>query len=100
LLKENTLVAVEARRLQAPIGVLLGGTGRARPLPMALPKLSALLKPLCRAYGSIQMEVRPDEERREDANEDSLSREQPLRGIPCPPRDGLAVAGHASGLRA
>ena len=48
------MVIVEVTRAQPPVGVLLGGSGRARTLPVNSPQLSALLKPAFQATGPDQ----------------------------------------------
>ena len=45
ILKENTMFAVHATRETRAVGVLLGGSGRARVSTQRMPRLAALLKP-------------------------------------------------------
>ena len=49
-LKENTMFAVPVTREMRPVGVLLGGSGRARMLTLRVPQIAALMKPLVPAF--------------------------------------------------
>jgi hypothetical protein len=44
-MKENTVFAVPVTRVLRPVGVLLGGSGRARMLTRRGPQVAALMKP-------------------------------------------------------
>ena len=49
-LKENTMFAVPVTREMRAVGVLLGGSGRARMLTLRVPQIAALMKPFVPAF--------------------------------------------------
>jgi hypothetical protein len=49
-MKENTMFAVPVKRVLRPVGVLLGGSGRARELTLRAPQVAALMKPISFAF--------------------------------------------------
>jgi hypothetical protein len=49
-LKENTMFAVTVTREIRAVGVLLGGSGRARMLTTRVPQVAALMKPFVPAF--------------------------------------------------
>jgi hypothetical protein len=49
-MKENTMFDVHVTKALRPVGVLLGGSGRARMLTLRAPQIAALMKPLLPAF--------------------------------------------------
>lgn len=48
------MVLAKGTRVQRSVGVLLGGSGRPRKLPLTQPQVSALLKPALPASGQVR----------------------------------------------